>query len=112
MIDLSEKWGVQILGIRTSAAGYMLDFRYRVTDAAKAAPIFKRGNKPVLVDERSKQEFQVASSPTVGPMRSSNAPLVGRTYFMLFGNPGGYIRPGGKVAVKVGPFHVEGLIVQ
>jgi hypothetical protein len=111
-IDLSEKWGVEILGIRSTAAGYMLDFRYRVTDAGKAAPIFKRQNKPVLIDQASRQKFFVASSPTVGPMRSSDIPQTGRTYFMLFGNPGGYIRPGGKVSIEVGPFRVDELTVQ
>ncbi len=111
-IDMSERWGVEILGIRTTAAGYMLDFRYRVTDVEKAAPIFKRRNKPVLIDRASKQKFFVASSPTVGPMRSSDVPQAGRTYFMLFGNPGGYIRPGGRVSIEVGPFRIDELTVQ
>ncbi len=111
-VDLTEKWGVEVLGIRTTAAGYMLDFRYKVTDPEKAKPIFQRPNRPVLIDRGSKMEFQITRSPTAGPMRSSGVPQAGRTYFMMFGNPGGMIRPGSQVDVRVGPFQVEGLTVE
>jgi len=111
-LDLSEEWGVEILGIRITASGYALDLRYRVTDAEKAAPIFERQNKPVLIDQESGREFQIGGSPTVGPMRSSYIPHVDRTYVMLFGNAGGYLRPGSKVNLEVGPFHAEGLTVR
>jgi len=40
--DLAEKWGVQIVGLPTTSGGYMLDFRFRVLDAKKAAPLFVR----------------------------------------------------------------------
>ena len=111
-LDLSKDWGIEILGIRLTAANYMLDFRYRVTDAEKAAPIFKRQNKPVIVDQKSGLKFALTSSPTAGPMRSSNTPQIGRTYFMLFGNPGGYLQSGSKVSIQVGPFRAENLVVQ
>src|SRR3990172_7542680 len=48
---IEEKWGVRVLSIRQSAEGYMLDFRYRVIDAEKAAPLFDRKIKPHLIDE-------------------------------------------------------------
>jgi len=111
-LDLSKEWGIEILGIRLSAGGYILDLRYRVTDAEKAAPIFQRQNKPVLIDQKSGREFHVARSPTVGPMRPSNTPHTSRTYFMLFGNPGTYLRAGSRVSVEVGPFRVKDLTVQ
>ena len=38
----AEKWGVQIVGLPTTSGGYMLDFRFRVLDAKKAAPLFVR----------------------------------------------------------------------
>ena len=34
--------------VRQTAAGYMLEFRYRVLDAEKAKPLFERRTKPVL----------------------------------------------------------------
>ena len=36
---MKRKWGVEILFLRETAAGYMLEFRYKVLDPAKAAPL-------------------------------------------------------------------------
>jgi len=44
-----EKWGICPNGIRLSAGGYMLDFRYRVFDKEKAAPLFSREITPYLI---------------------------------------------------------------
>jgi hypothetical protein len=112
LLDLSEQWGVQVIGLHLTAAGYMLDFRYRVTDPAKAAPIFLRKNQPALIDQASGHKFTVARPATVGPLRSSQPPQAGRTYFMLFGNPGGFVKPGNKVTIEVGDFKVKDLEVQ
>lgn len=112
VLDLTKDWGIEVIGLHLTAAGYMLDFRYRVTDPAKAAPIFLRKSQPVLIDEATGHKFSVARPPTVGPLRSSQPPQSGRTYFMLFGNPGGFVKAGGKVTVEVGQFRVQNLEVQ
>ena len=38
-------------------------------------------------------------------------PEPNRTYFMIFGNPNRLVKPGGRVSVVIGNFHVEGLTV-
>jgi uncharacterized protein YceK len=110
--DIEEKWGAQLKGIRLSAAGYMLDFRYRITDTDKALPLFERKTKPYLIDQASGAKFVVPAPAKTGPLRNSNNPLADRTYFMFFANPGRYIKQGDKVTVVIGDFKAKDLIVE
>lgn len=109
--QLADRWGIEILSMRLTAGSYMLDFRYKVIDSEKARPIFKRKVKAVLVDQESGARFAVPNTPKVGPLRSANLPKVGKNYFMLFANPGQYIKSGNMVTVEVGDFVVENLKV-
>ena len=111
-LRLEETWGIRIEGIRLSAAGYMLDFRYRVLDPEKAALLFDRKTKPYLIDQKSGAKFMVPSPPKVGPLRTSDPPQKGRTYFIMFANPGKYIKQGYKVTVVIGDFRLEDLTVK
>ena len=110
--SIESRWGIRIESLRLTAAGYMLDFRYRVIDAAKAAPLFERKTKPILRDEASGVEMVVPEPPTTGAMRNSNDPKEGRTYFMFFGNPGRYLQKNSLVTVTIGAFSVRGLTVR
>jgi protein SCO1/2 len=105
--DVEQRWGIRILGVRLTAGGYMLDFRYHVVDPEKAAPIFIRGIKPYLDDEASGSRFIVPAPPKTGPLRTSNPPQKGRNYFMFFANPARFVKPGRLVTVTVGDFRVE-----
>ena len=109
---LAERWGVKVEAMRLSAAGYMLDFRFRVLDPGKAAPLFDKEALSYLLDEATGARMGVPSSPKIGAMRSSGKSIqVGRTYFVLFGNPGCYVKSGHKVTVVIGDFRAEGLRV-
>lgn len=110
--QIAEEWGIEILGIRRTAANYMLDFRYRVLDAEKAKPIFRRKAIPYLVDQASGNKFAVPNPPKTGPLRTSNTPKVDRNYFTIFANPGQYIQAGSKVTIIIDDFRAENLVVQ
>lgn len=107
-----RRWGVEPLGVRWTAAGYMLEFRYRVIDAKKARPLFERKTKPMLVDEATMAQLVVPTPGKVGPLRNSDPPLAGRTYWMFFANPGKFVKPGNRVSVVIGDFRAEGIVVQ
>jgi len=109
---IEEKWGVKVLSIRHSAGGYMLDFRYRVLDPEKALPLFDRKIKPHLVDEATGAVFAVPEPPKVGALRSTRKPQPGKNYFVMFANPGGYVKKNSKVSVVIGDFRAENLVVQ
>ncbi len=109
---LEERWGIKIESLRLSAANYILDFRYRVIDPIKAAPLFIRKTKPYIFDQLSNKKFVVSSPPKVGPMRSNANPAANRVYFILFTNPGKFVKSGNKVNVVIGDFKAEDLIVE
>jgi hypothetical protein len=110
---LLEDWGVEVVGIRQSAAGYMLDFRYRVLDAEKATPLLDRRIKPELVVAKSGATLKVPVPPKIGALRQSAKYVKpNRNYFILFGNPGRHVIPGDKVSVVIGDFKAENLTVQ
>jgi hypothetical protein len=109
---LKRQWGVEVMDVRETAAGYMLEFRYRVLDAEKAKPLFERRTKPVLTHAETGAKLIVPTPPTTGALRNSNPPLEGRVYWMFFANPGRLVKPGEHVSVAIGAFHADGLVVR
>ena len=109
---LKEKWGVEITSLRRTANGHMLDFRYKVLDADKAAALFVRKTKPNLIHQASGKVLAVPNAGKVGPLRNSDAPKEGRIYWMFFGNAGDLVKAGDKVTVAIGDFRAEDLVVE
>jgi hypothetical protein len=108
-----EDLGIEIIAVRTTAAGSMLDFRFKVLDKEKAMPFFLKELKPHLIDEKTGATLQVPVPAKGGPMRpTSRDPRVGITYFMLFGNPGKYVKPGQLVSIVVGEHHLKHIVVE
>jgi hypothetical protein len=112
----AERFGVEPLGIRVSAAGHLLDFRMRVLEPGKAAPLLARRSDCHLVAEKTGQVLKVARSPKIGPLRATvrTPDMVkrGRIYGALFANPGRLVRPGDTVTVVIGDFRTEHVVVQ
>ena len=109
---MKRQWGVEVLYVKQTAAGYMLEFRYKVLDPEKAAPLFERQTKPMLTHVESGSQFVVPTPAKTGALRNSNPPLEGHTYWMFFANPGKLVQPGEHVNIEIGEFKVEGLVVQ
>ena len=112
---LAEQWGVEVIGIRLTSAGYMMDFRFRVVDADKALPLFDHRIKPFVLAEKSEIKLPVPMAPKVGAFRPTNRGQnikADKTYYMVFGNPDSYVKAGEKVSVVIGDFRAENLTVQ
>jgi hypothetical protein len=112
VVDLAAQWGVEVTSIRMTANDHMIDYRYRVLDADKAADLFKRQIKPFLIHEESGRVLAVPETAKLGPLRNSNIPPEGKIYWMFFGNAGNLVKAGDKVTVVIGEFRVEDLIVE
>lgn len=111
-VDFGPQWGVRVVALRSSAAGYMLDFRYRVTDAEKAAPLLKQDAKAYVIVEKNGAQLFVPTVSRIGPLRQSSMKVyTDRNYFVLFANPGKLVQPGDAVTVVIGDFKAEHLIV-
>jgi hypothetical protein len=112
---LEAQWGIRVEGLRLSAAGSMLDFRYRVLDAKKAAPLLDGKLQPMLLDEAHGARLGVPESPVLGRIRQTarnNNILLDRNYFMMFGNPGKVLQSGDKVTLLLGQVKITDLTVQ
>ena len=112
MTYIKRKWGIEILFVRATAAGYMLEFRYKVLDPEKAAPLFVRKTKPVMIDAKSGTELIVPTPAKTGALRNSDTPLADHDYWMFFSNPNKIVQPGDRVNLQIGEFAVEGLVVK
>jgi hypothetical protein len=109
---MKRQWGVEVLFVRETSAGYMLEFRYKVLDADKAKALFERQTKPILTDVKSGAKLIVPTPAKTGALRNSNNPHAGTTYWMFFANPGKLVKPGDQVNIAIGEFHADGLVVQ
>lgn len=108
-------YGITVDGLRLSAAGAMLDFRYRVVDAQKAAPLLDGRFKPYLVDEARGAKLGVPDTPVLGRIRQTSRNgkiMTDRTYFIMFGNPGKAVQSGDKVTLLLGQVKITDLVVQ
>ena len=109
---MKRQWGVEVLFVRQTAAGYMLEFRYKVLDAEKAKSLFVRQTKPLLTHVESGAVMVVPTPAKTGALRNSNPPIAGHTYWMYFANPGMLVQSGEHVNIQIGDFLVEGLTVE
>ena len=109
---MKREWGVEIMYVRQTAAGYMLEFRYKVVDAEKAKALFKRQTKPMLTHTETGTKLVVPTPAKTGALRNSNPPKDDHTYWMFFANPGKLVKPGERVSIQIGEFLVENLVVQ
>lgn len=110
----AEPSGIRPEALRLSAGGYILDFRYRVVDPARAAPLLDGRKRPFLVDARGAR-LGVPDTPILGSLRqtSRNGKVAtDHSYFILFANPGKYLHSGDRVTLVVGDSKVTDLRVE
>lgn len=106
-----RNWGVDIVGVRRVSSGLMLRFDYRVVDPSRAAGLNDRKAKPYLIDEATSTALAVPAMEKIGELRQAAPYQLNRTYFIIFGNPGGLVKHGGRVTLTVGNLRAEGLVV-
>jgi hypothetical protein len=105
---IEEKWGVRITQIGVTADGGLVDFRFMVIDPDKALALLQDVNKlPVLVAEDS--GTLVNSFALHGREHNFNP---GQTYYVLYRNTRGAIKPGTAVTVKFGDLQLEHFVAK
>lgn len=108
---IQRNWGVDVVGVRPASSGFMLAFRYKIVDEEKAQPLNDKRSKAYIIDEATGNVLGVPIMEKLGEMRQKVAPELGRTYFIMFGNPGKLVKSGSRVSVVVGDFRADGLVV-
>jgi hypothetical protein len=105
---IEDKWGVRVTQIGVTADGGLVDFRYLVLDPDKALAMLQDvNNLPVLVAEDG---GQLVNSAAMMAQKHNLNP--GSTYFLLYRNTQGAIKPGGAVTVKFGDLQLEHVVAK
>jgi len=104
-------WGVDSLAVKWGESGEVIRFTYRVLDAEKAKALNDKKNEPSLIDPKAGVKLVVPSLENVGQLRQSVIPENGKSYWMVFSNKGRPVKRGDHVAVVIGAFHADGLVV-
>ncbi len=104
-------WGVDSLAVKWGESGEVIRFSYRVLDADKAKVLNDKRNEPSLIDPAAGVSLVVPSLENVGQLRQSTTPENGKSYWMVFSNKGRLVKRGHHVAVVIGAFHADGLVV-
>jgi hypothetical protein len=116
LTPLEKDWGIKLYGIRYTAAGYMLEMKYRVLDPQKAFPLLKTDVKRYVIVKKSGAVLEVPFTEKLGSLRSSvrssNMVKKDHDYVAFFANPGKHVDPGDKVTLVIGNFMAENLPVQ
>jgi hypothetical protein len=114
---LEQEFGLRVDLLGMSAGGGLIDFRFTVLEPEKAAPLFApsttgsssetqqhaKATLPLLFAEDSNTLIQARGS--MGHHQPSLA--VGKTFFILYPNPGGKIQAGTPVSIVLGSVRVE-----
>jgi len=111
--DPASEWGIELVAVRLSAAGSMIDLRVRVTDAERAARYLDRALQPRLVHTASGAVLSVASGGKIGTLRQTGRQLRnGQVLSDLFANPGRFVKAGDPVSFSLGELRLDGLAVE
>jgi len=103
---------IAIDSLHLSAAGRLVDLRYRVLDPDAAQQSLGPKVRPKLIDEATGIEMSVPSTAKLGSLRQTQGKqLTGRTYFVLFINNAG-VKTGSHVTAELGDLRFRHLVVE
>jgi hypothetical protein len=113
--QMREAWGVQIISTGFADSDYWLEFRFRVLDPDKAAPLFDSMTDPYLesdADKKIKLGVPEGERADAQPITHRDRNVqAGKIYSIMFANPKGLVKPGQKVTVVAGEFRAEHMTV-
>ena len=104
--------GIDNMRVRHTASDNLIRFSYRVTNPAAAKQLGDRAATPHLYGQTSHALLDIPVMDKIGQLRQSGPLQAGREYWMVFSNKGNVIKPGERVNVLIGSFHIDGLVVE
>jgi len=96
--ELMSRMGVRIVQVASTGGGGLLDLRFQVVDAARAAAVHDRAKPPALISE----ENGVVVSDLLMGHQHKGALKAGHVYYLIFENPGNLVRRDSRVTVLLG----------
>lgn len=105
---IEDRYGIRVTLVGVTAAGGLVNFRFKVLDAEKAKEIVQDPeNMPMLIAEDSGTTLKAP-----GTVRHNITLETGRGYYILYINTQGAIKPGTPVSVVIGDLRLEHMIAQ
>ena len=105
---LAERSGVRLTQVAVTGGGGLIDLRFQVLDPNRANSLHDASTPPAVIDEKS--------GLVVRDLLMSHAHTgkytAGETYYLVFENPGNWIRRGANVTVLLGPAQVDHVVVR
>ncbi len=107
--QLAEDYGIRLTLVGVTAAGGLVDLRFKITDAEKAKKLFDDpAVMPAVVAETTGAVLQAPH----GGHHSRVTPASGASYFILIGNAGGVVQRGVPVSVVINGVRVEHILAE
>jgi hypothetical protein len=99
--ELEQRFGVRLTLLAVTAANGLIDLRFRIVDAAKAAALFDPETLPAIIA----RDGTVAIRPPTPPDPVDLTD--GQVYFFLYPNTAGAVKPGSQVILSFGDVGME-----
>ena len=107
--QLAKDYGIRLTLVGVTAAGGLVDLRFKITDAEKAKKLFDDpAVMPAVVAETTGAVLQAPH----GGHHSRVTPTSGASYFILIGNAGGVVQRGVSVSVVINGVRVEHILAE
>lgn len=108
-----EASGILVERVSLSAAGVMIDMRYRILDLEKAQKVLNNSARLMMIDQKTGAILPVPDMAKVGKLRQlpkNQEPS--RIYWMFFRNTGGVVKQGSKLSLVMGDVKIKDIVVE
>jgi hypothetical protein len=105
---LAEHSGVRITRVAVTGGGGLLDLRFQVLDPNRANSLHDAATPPAVIDE----DTGLVVRDLLMSHAHTGKYTAGETYYLVFENPGNWIRRGAKVTVLLGLAQVAHVVVR
>ncbi len=107
--QLANQYGIRLTLVGVTAAGGLVDLRFKITDAEKAKKLF---DDPAVMPAVVAEPTGTVLAPPHGGHHSHVTPTSGASYFILIGNAGGVVQRGVPVSVVINSVRVEHILAE
>jgi len=108
-LAMERVWGVRLLNVALTGNDGLIDVRYQVVDPYKALGLHDADSTPALIDEAT---GAILDRPGLHSDHKVRSLRPGGTYYLLYQNNGGLLKPGSRITLKIGEVLLRHITVQ
>lgn len=108
-LAMERVWGVRLLNVALTGHDGLIDVRYQVVDPDKALGLHDADSTPALIDEAT---GVILDRPGLHSDHKVRSLRPGGTYYLLYQNNGGLLKPGSRITLKIGEVLLRHITIQ